>query len=405
MAIVATLAGIVAVSVSGSGDTSKDVQTQQDATTVATAVADFFSASKLAPIIIPKTVTVFDEEGIIITTDSNWPEIPITSIAAYRSVFQETRSQVGAISLFDEDGNASVLSVRGLLQNYNAVDFFALVDGGFLQAPPDGVDLLTKTFSNNLWLLKKETTASSGNTVSSREVEVFKLVTVQEVPDSGLDVLAYRRLVGETIVNEIPVASSDSVKAGVSTPLQITLTGSDSDGDPLTFFVITEPEFGSVSAVSGTPPQVTYTPPAFEVTDSFAFEAFDGISDSAPALISIDVTIAGAAEDPPPTFTDAAPPNKIDDALDVKIAASPSSSFDVVVIFTSSFLDIAGDETTLGLLVGGLVGEPSGVLVTAITPAIDSASMTMTGSQINTLAEFASVIRIEEDTVFGFPPF
>ncbi len=43
MAIVAVLAGIVSTQVSGSGDTSKDVQTQQDATTVETAVADIFS--------------------------------------------------------------------------------------------------------------------------------------------------------------------------------------------------------------------------------------------------------------------------------------------------------------------------------------------------------------------------
>ena len=41
MAVVATLAGIVATQVSGSGDTSKDVQTKQDATTVGTAVADY----------------------------------------------------------------------------------------------------------------------------------------------------------------------------------------------------------------------------------------------------------------------------------------------------------------------------------------------------------------------------
>ena len=43
MAIVGTLAGIVATQVSGSGDTSRDVQTQQDATTVGTSVADYFS--------------------------------------------------------------------------------------------------------------------------------------------------------------------------------------------------------------------------------------------------------------------------------------------------------------------------------------------------------------------------
>ena len=100
MAIVGVLSGIVAISVSGRGDTSKDVQTQQDATTVGTAVADFFSAQEGASILIPRTVTVF-EEDINITTDSHWPEIPITANLAYGNVFQETGSQIGAISLFD----------------------------------------------------------------------------------------------------------------------------------------------------------------------------------------------------------------------------------------------------------------------------------------------------------------
>ena len=416
MAIVAALAGIVAVQVSGSGDTSKDVQTQQDATTVSTAVVDFFSDQEGAVIEIPRTVTVFGEEGIIITTDSHWPEIPITANLAYRNVFQETRSQIAAISLFDEEGNPSVLSVRGLLQNYNAVDFFALIDGGYLQAPPDGAELFTKDFSNYLWLLKKETVASGGGAVASREVEVFKLVTVQQVEGSGPDVLAYRRLVGETIVNELPAASAQNVKAGVSTPKQIALTGSDPDGDPLTFIVITQPDFGSVSDVSGTSPQVNYIPPAFEVTDSFAFKVFDGISDSAPALVSIEVTSGGAAEDPPPNFEDEFPPNKIDDLLDIAIFLSPSSPFDVVVTFSSAFINLhvtvdpgtgigIVDEAALGLQVGALVDEPSGVFITAVTLGNNAASMTLTGSKINTLAEADAVIRIEEDTVFSFPGF
>ena len=412
MAIVSVLSGIVAIQVSGSGDTSKDTQTKQDATTVGTAVADYFSAQEGASIEIPSTVTVFDEEGIKIKTDSKWPEIPITANLAYRNVFQETTSQIAAISLFDEEGNPSVLSVWGLLESYNAVDFFALLDGGFLQAPPDGAVLLTKTFSNYLWLLKKETTAGGGGTVSSREVEVFKLVTVRQGEGLDLDVLAYRRLTGENIVNEIPVASPDSVKAGVGTPLDITLTGSDPDGDPLTFIVITEPEFGSVNEVSGTPPQVTYTPPGFEAIDSFAFKIFDGISDSAPALVSIDVTSGGGAVDPTPNFDDVAPFNKIEDSLDDAILLAPSSFFDVVVIFTSSFMNQAVDpgtgnvdEAALGLLVGGIVNEPGGVLITAAIPAVNSASMTLTGTQINTLAEDAGVIRIEEDTVLTFPPF
>ncbi len=42
MAIVAVLAGIISVSVSGSGETSRDTQTVQDGTTIETSQADFF---------------------------------------------------------------------------------------------------------------------------------------------------------------------------------------------------------------------------------------------------------------------------------------------------------------------------------------------------------------------------
>ena len=141
MAIVATLAGIVATQVSGTGDTSKDVQTKQDATTVGTAVAEYFSDREEVAIKTPQSVTVFDEAGIIITTNTQWPEIPITASTAYRSVFQETRSEVGSIAFFDEEGNPSVLSVRGIMASYNAVDFSVLIEDGYLQSLPDGVDV------------------------------------------------------------------------------------------------------------------------------------------------------------------------------------------------------------------------------------------------------------------------
>ena len=142
MAIVATLAGIVATQVSGSGQTSRDVQTKQDASTVESTVADFFSDQEGAEILISSSATVLDEESISIATSSQWPEIPITF--AYPQVFQPTRSQIAAISFFSEEGTPSVLSVRGLFENYNAVDFFALEDGGYLTALPDGVSNTTK---------------------------------------------------------------------------------------------------------------------------------------------------------------------------------------------------------------------------------------------------------------------
>ena len=72
------------------------------------------------------------------------------------------------------------------------------------------------------------------------------------------------------------------------------MTGSDADGDPLTFAVIAGPTNGTLS---GAAPNLTYTPDASYLgPDSFTFKANDGLVDSTAATVSITVT---AVDDPP----------------------------------------------------------------------------------------------------------
>ena len=71
------------------------------------------------------------------------------------------------------------------------------------------------------------------------------------------------------------------------TAAAITLTGTDVDGDALTFAWSSAPRHGTLS---GTAPNLTYTPAAdYHGPDSFTFMANDGQADSAPATISITV--------------------------------------------------------------------------------------------------------------------
>lgn len=87
--------------------------------------------------------------------------------------------------------------------------------------------------------------------------------------------------------NHQPVADSQSVTLLRDTPTPVTLTGSDADGDPLTYNVATTPTHGSLS---GTAPNLTYTPNlAYVGSDSFTFTVNDGQTDSVPATVSLTI--------------------------------------------------------------------------------------------------------------------
>jgi hypothetical protein len=91
-----------------------------------------------------------------------------------------------------------------------------------------------------------------------------------------------------TFVNHPPVATAQSVSTLENTSTAITLAGTDVDGNALTYQVVSGPTHG---ALSGTAPNLTYLPATnYFGTDSFTFKANDGMTDSAPATVSINVT-------------------------------------------------------------------------------------------------------------------
>jgi len=91
-----------------------------------------------------------------------------------------------------------------------------------------------------------------------------------------------------TAVNDAPAATAQSITTAEDTANAITLSGTDVDGDPLTYTVVTPPAHG---ALSGTAPNLAYTPAAnYNGSDSFTFKVNDGTVDSSPATVSITVT-------------------------------------------------------------------------------------------------------------------
>jgi hypothetical protein len=88
-------------------------------------------------------------------------------------------------------------------------------------------------------------------------------------------------------VNDAPSATGQSVSTSEDTALSIHLGGSDPDGNPLAYRVLTPPQKGQVS---GVPPDLSYTPnPDANGADSFSYVANDGTVDSAPAVVLIQV--------------------------------------------------------------------------------------------------------------------
>lgn len=91
-----------------------------------------------------------------------------------------------------------------------------------------------------------------------------------------------------TPVNDTPVANGQSVSTAEDTAKAIVLTGSDVDGNTLTYSIVSQPAHGTLS---GSAPNVTYTPAAnYNGSDSFTFTVFDGSVDSNVATVSLTVT-------------------------------------------------------------------------------------------------------------------
>jgi len=94
-----------------------------------------------------------------------------------------------------------------------------------------------------------------------------------------------------TPVNDAPFANNQSVSTPEDTALPITLMGSDVEGSPLTFILVSAPANGSLSGFNTNTGALTYTPsPNHNGSDSFTFRVSDGTTNSAVATVSLTVT-------------------------------------------------------------------------------------------------------------------
>lgn len=108
-------------------------------------------------------------------------------------------------------------------------------------------------------------------------------------------------------VNDRPVAPDTQVRCSIGVPCTIILSASDIDGDPLNFFISTQPQRGTLSDIRPGPTssqrEVTYTPgPSYLGSDWFYWRVDDGaLSDSGRVQIE---QFSVNAQDPPVAVAD-----------------------------------------------------------------------------------------------------
>ncbi|WP_108667151.1 tandem-95 repeat protein [Euzebya rosea] len=155
-------------------------------------------------------------------------------------------------------------------------------------------------------------------------------------------------------VNAPPVAADGSVTTDEDTPVQVVLSGSDPDGDPLAWHILSHPAHGSLTGSGNTR---TYTPdPDYAGTDELRFATDDGEDRSAPATVTITVVPTPDA----PIATDDQATTDEDTATTIDVLANDR--------------DPDGDPLTIVLLDPPVNGSAThdGARVT-YTPAVDFA--------------------------------
>src|SRR5205823_3260308 len=97
--------------------------------------------------------------------------------------------------------------------------------------------------------------------------------------------------------NHAPQAFGQSIITEFGAAIPVTLSGSDPDGDAITYVVGNGPAHG---LLSGDAPALTYTPAATIVgSDSFTFTVSDGRLTSPTATVNITVNSSSSPPLPP----------------------------------------------------------------------------------------------------------
>lgn len=170
---------------------------------------------------------------------------------------------------------------------------------------------------------------------------------------------------GPNFQNRFPTLLDQTVATALNQSVNITLSGSDPDGDALNYSILSIashiPNNPANGVLSGVAPNLIYMPNAnFRGTDSFAFNVNDGAAVSRTATVSIQVATSTPAPTPTPTPTPSPTPSTPlvanNDAYSLILKGSRPNR--MLVVAAPGVL--SNDKITYKLKKIALVGKPSG---------------------------------------------
>ena len=273
-------------------------------------------------------VTIQPTQGTLDTTQVPWNYAPAPNYNGSDSV---------SFTVTDGELNSEVATITITVTNENDAPVISgtaattvALDGEYSFLPVasdvDGDSLTFSVSGAPSWLAIDAATGALTGTASSLEDASSVVVSVTDGTDS-VSLPAFAISVVQT--NVAPVANAANLTTDEDTATTFTPSGSDSNGDTISFILVTAPSNGTVNDASGV---WTYTPSAdFNGTDSFSFKANDGELDSAVVAVSVTVTaINDAPEGTAQTVT-------------------TEEDTDLVIDLTTVFTDIDGDLLTYAI--------------------------------------------------------